>query len=449
MPLPEIIQDRLQNRAPEVIQVRIGEKTQTKTGTEYPRSLDYFAFWRMKDGREITRDNELARQYDPQGKPQAIPVRLLFDSDEGNIRTFLACYDSKRRFCYNDKGGDIALRRDAGGSFREMPCNTLACPIWRNTSDATKGDAQKELQAAGLSAKLQCKVNGIFRFALKGANGEDITGPGEIASFRTTSERMVGDILTAVKGALRLARGLHDILARTDKGLADTIFVSDIIAQMPYNLQMTIGRTPYGVKHFVSLVPGFGYEAIADIVLQRARSMTIALGGFNELKALLPAQQAIEDSDEYAGEMQTEFYPDNQNGHSEAPAIAPEPPSEAVTGETGESEYNDAEFEDAEPDGDAFDDSDNIFNPVEPPKTKGTPKPLIGFVLRAGANDISRVYNSACANWPMFCKNCREGGANADEMPPENLTTAAQAVEFLKQHRELVKWYDREVLGNE
>lgn len=173
-----------------------------------PEKHDYLTVYRntrSRTGYEIATDimeklGELYPTFNSVNEALVIPIRLVYDNPELNIKTHFACYDGRKvksckAFSKCKGDGKIANRLMQDGTIVEMNCpGPDKCPGMTYAS------------GSGNIVKL-CKLQGVFDFEIRGVS--ELSGG--VARYRTAGFNSAANILGQLKHfrqILGILRGL-------------------------------------------------------------------------------------------------------------------------------------------------------------------------------------------------------------------------------------------------
>lgn len=192
--------------------IKIGEKgemTTSQGGRQFaqPKKLDHFVITTMQRdaaGRLMPDTALMERLKQEQGvqKLTEIPIRLLFDDNELNFQTRLACYKAvkvngkERLGCWCSGDNEKAMRLNTQGKFEEIDC-----PCERQNPLYQGQDKCKSLGTLQCLIDGTSRVGGVWRFRTTGWNSinsimasmdmiKTLTGGGQIGP----DERPVGPL---------------------------------------------------------------------------------------------------------------------------------------------------------------------------------------------------------------------------------------------------------------
>lgn len=150
---------------PEIGKIKIGRKGELRQGQNgqwrVPVKLDHFIVTTLERDKDenFIQDAEIMKRLGE--KPKKIPIRLLFDSIEGNFQSRYTCYNGKTLWCSGD--GEAAFQAQQGKPEKQQ----VKCPCGR--------------QLPEYRGKDKCKMNGKLSCIIDGA---DLVGG--VWVFRTT-----------------------------------------------------------------------------------------------------------------------------------------------------------------------------------------------------------------------------------------------------------------------
>jgi hypothetical protein len=188
--------------------VKTGEKGTARSGSSKPVALEYFKV-ENSDGSLIEAFND---------RPERLRIELVSDDIRDFWRDRLNVYDGRTCFCFNDAGGNTALRRSKSGAFQPVECNPARCALRLNETKKPTADDSKESRLteyqqeikeqwaasytwAHLTTDSRCKSQTYFLFALPHPHnpGEYITRPGEYARYTSGSHNINNQLLKGLK----------------------------------------------------------------------------------------------------------------------------------------------------------------------------------------------------------------------------------------------------------
>lgn len=205
--------------------VKTGEKV---AGQKQPKALEYF---KVLDAR-----GELIPEFN--NRPEELEIELVSDDIRDFWRDRLNCYDGRTCLCFNDTGGQTALRRSKSGVFQPVECNPARCALRLNetrkpTPEDSKAGRLTEYQQeimeryskvydwAHFTPDTRCKSQTYLLFALPHPKepGQYITRPGEYARYTSGSSNINNQLLKGLKD-------IHDRVRGRMKGLRVKLVMS-------------------------------------------------------------------------------------------------------------------------------------------------------------------------------------------------------------------------------
>lgn len=303
-------------RLPEIGHLKLGGKDEkertSSSGTKWhaPVKFDHWVITtRRRDGVNLSEDEDLMaalssyRGNTPEA-PTRIPIFLPYNEPDLNFYTGLALYAGRKRICWNDQGGEAAIRviddRKQPCAPREVRC---PCPLLQHSP---QGPAK-------------CKWHGTLRVMVR-LPGASMGG---FFTFRTTSKHSIKNI---IGGMARFAHETGGILA----GLPLELVCDKQTLKTPDEKDMSamIVRLDY---------PGDPEQFLAETVEVRKRwierRQVLGQIGVQEKRLLLTFQGT--DEDDNADDINGEFSPETVNMTAkEAVATEPSPPAKGQASET-------------------------------------------------------------------------------------------------------------------
>lgn len=278
---------------PEIGKIKIGKKGElrkSQSGTDWraPVKLDHLLVTRLdRDANDnFVVDSEIMKMLGSD-KPKRIPIRLLFDSIEGNFQSrYVAYYPGKTLWCSGD--GEAAYRVVQGKPEREC----VKCPCGRENPKYTGKD--------------KCKMNGKLSCIIDGA---EVVGG--VWVYRTTGYNSTVGIMSSLA------------LIRT--------FTGGLLAgiELDLTIQPKVATDPDGKSVTIQVV-GVIYRGSMQNLQKKTLEIAHANAEFRQ--RLTHVDQEVQrligvdtDAIDQAGDINDEFYPE------EAELVQPDQTTAPVT----------------------------------------------------------------------------------------------------------------------
>ncbi|MGH2331790.1 hypothetical protein [Thermoanaerobacter mathranii] len=206
-------------KLPRIGKIRLGVKSKTVEGTQYPTAVDYFVIDEKNTPKNIA--EKIKKLYGE--KPQKLRIKFFSNDLEQVFPQFLKYYQKGTLICRGD--GEKALRRKENGEIKEITCQYKNCPYY-----------QQKL----------CKPIGHLKFYLDGIPGGffqiDTSSVNSIININTRFEQIKtahGGNIINVPLEIVLSPIQIQVKTENNKNFNRTVYIIDINDTTQNNSQIT------------------------------------------------------------------------------------------------------------------------------------------------------------------------------------------------------------------
>ena len=270
---PDLIIHSLTPRLAEVGKIKIGGKSEKRTGTGFllPEKYDHFEIGTLLKDAEgrLVMDDEMNKKIGENSRE--LSVYLCYDSPELNMPTFYSWFVKSKLMCMGN--GEKAMRTLEDGSKEERECNPKACAAYKEK---------------------RCKPYGRLSVILASASRL-----GGVYVFRTTSWNSIRNILSSMAFLRRITGGVLAGIPLRMTLLPMTVTPRDVGRNVKiYVVNIEYVGSPTELKQ----------AAVEEV--QHRMQLGMNMKQMEEIDKGLVKERVIEESEEESEDIAAEFAPE-------------------------------------------------------------------------------------------------------------------------------------------